>query len=129
VLAAAHPRATVELDWARLVEFCQGRLCTNHASPAGRGNRDLPLAQVKVRGERVELAGHIRAFATMMCSLRGQDLEAWMADADSTHQLARREPKHGQQPGALAVRGRRPTWVDPFLRSKPATSAGKCAWA
>lgn len=29
------------------------------------------------------LAGHVRSFATMMCSLRGQDLEAWMAAVDN----------------------------------------------
>lgn len=29
------------------------------------------------------LAGHVRSFATMMCSLRGQDLEAWMTGVDA----------------------------------------------
>jgi hypothetical protein len=28
------------------------------------------------------LAGHVRAFATIMCSRRGQELEEWMAAAD-----------------------------------------------
>lgn len=31
-----------------------------------------------------ELAGHVRSFATMMCSLRGQDLEAWMSAVDAS---------------------------------------------
>jgi transposase len=31
-----------------------------------------------------ELAGHVRRFATMMCSLRGEDLEAWMSAADAS---------------------------------------------
>jgi hypothetical protein len=29
------------------------------------------------------LAGHVRAFVTMMCSRRGQELEAWMAAVDA----------------------------------------------
>jgi hypothetical protein len=29
------------------------------------------------------LAGHVRAFATLMCSLRGHELEAWMAAVDA----------------------------------------------
>lgn len=36
------------------------------------------------------LAGHVRAFATMMCALRGQDLEAWMAVVDADDQPALR---------------------------------------
>jgi transposase len=31
-----------------------------------------------------ELAGHVRSFATMLCSLRGQDLEAWMSAVDAS---------------------------------------------
>ncbi|WP_233520264.1 ISL3 family transposase [Prauserella sp. PE36] len=30
------------------------------------------------------LAGHVRSFATMMCSLRGQDLEGWMTAVDTS---------------------------------------------
>jgi hypothetical protein len=30
-----------------------------------------------------EMVGHVRAFATMMCSLRGHELEAWMAAVDA----------------------------------------------
>jgi transposase len=33
-----------------------------------------------------ELVGHVRAFATMMCSLRGHELEAWMAAVDADDQ-------------------------------------------
>ncbi|MFS8097784.1 transposase [Lentzea alba] len=33
-----------------------------------------------------ELVAHVRAFATMMCSLRGQDLEAWMTAVDADEQ-------------------------------------------
>ena len=29
------------------------------------------------------LAGHVGTFAAMMCSLRGQDLESWMAAVDA----------------------------------------------
>jgi transposase len=36
------------------------------------------------------LAGHVRAFATMMCSRRGQELEAWMAAVDADEQPALR---------------------------------------
>ncbi|MBA8931813.1 transposase [Kutzneria viridogrisea] len=36
------------------------------------------------------LAGHVRAFATIMCSRRGQELEAWMTDADTDDQPALR---------------------------------------
>ena len=36
------------------------------------------------------LAGHVRAFATMMCSRRGQELEAWMAAVDIDDQPALR---------------------------------------
>jgi hypothetical protein len=36
------------------------------------------------------LAGHIRTFATMMCSLRGQDLESWMTAVDTDDQPALR---------------------------------------
>jgi transposase len=36
------------------------------------------------------LAGHVRAFATMMCSRRGQELEAWMAAVDADDQPALR---------------------------------------
>jgi Transposase len=36
------------------------------------------------------LAGHVRGFATMMCSLRGQDLEAWMSAVDADDQPALR---------------------------------------
>jgi transposase len=34
------------------------------------------------------LAGHVRDFATMLCSRRGQDLEAWMAAVDGDDQPA-----------------------------------------
>jgi transposase len=34
------------------------------------------------------LTGHVRAFASMMCSLRGRDLEAWMAAGDADDQPA-----------------------------------------
>jgi transposase len=36
------------------------------------------------------LAGHVRAFATMMCGLRGQELEGWMAAVDADDQPALR---------------------------------------
>ena len=38
------------------------------------------------------LTGHVRAFATIMCSLRGQDLQAWLAavDTDDTDRPALR---------------------------------------
>jgi transposase len=36
------------------------------------------------------LAGHVRAFATMMCSLQGQNLESWMAAADADEHPALR---------------------------------------
>jgi transposase len=36
------------------------------------------------------LVGHVRSFATMMCSRRGQELEAWMAAVDTDEQPALR---------------------------------------
>lgn len=36
------------------------------------------------------LAGHVRTFATMLCSRRGQELEAWMATVDADDQPALR---------------------------------------
>jgi transposase len=36
------------------------------------------------------LAGHVRAFAAMMCSLRGRDLESWMTAVDADDQPALR---------------------------------------
>lgn len=32
------------------------------------------------------LAGHVRAFATMMCGLHGHELEGWMAAVDADDQ-------------------------------------------
>ncbi|WP_435829123.1 ISL3 family transposase [Saccharopolyspora shandongensis] len=36
------------------------------------------------------LAGHVRAFATTMCGLRGHELEGWMAAVDADDQPALR---------------------------------------
>jgi hypothetical protein len=36
------------------------------------------------------LTGHVPAFATMMCELRGQELETWMAAVDADDQPALR---------------------------------------
>ena len=40
--------------------------------------------------DRDALAGHVRSFATMMCSRRGQELQAWMAAVDAGDQPALR---------------------------------------
>jgi transposase len=51
----------------------------------------------------VELACDVRGFATMMCALRGQDLEAWMNAVDADEQSALRSFVVGLRRGQDAV--------------------------
>jgi transposase len=49
------------------------------------------------------LASHVRAFATIMCSRRGQELEEWMAAADVEGQPALRSFVRGLRADQDAV--------------------------
>jgi len=55
--------------------------------PANQHQLDAILA---ASPDLAALAGHVRAFATMMCDLRGQELESWMAAVDADDQPALR---------------------------------------
>lgn len=58
-----------------------------HMDEADQRRLDAILA---VSPQLAALAGHVRAFATMMCSRLGHELEAWMTAVDADDQPALR---------------------------------------